>query len=130
MADLSTENIKTLEQTRQRLSHLTHSLASLENLLKSGALPPWYISLPYPSETLRNPLPAEARPDSGSRHTQDIPPIPRRHHIPKPQHCFNALCNPLPPLLISRRLPLSLIPRKNTRTAPGPDLAEEAGTGS
>lgn len=57
MADLNAENIKTLEQTRQRLSQLTHSLASLENLLKSGSLPPWYLFLPYFSQ-----LPLEAIP--------------------------------------------------------------------
>lgn len=125
MADLNPENIKTLEQTRQRLSQLTHSLASLENLLKSGTLPPWYLFLPYFSQP-----PLEAPPDPGSRHKQDISPISRRHHIPKPQHRFNALHNAFQSLLISRRLPLSLISRKNTRTAPWPDFAEEIGTRS
>ncbi|MCJ1466865.1 mediator of RNA polymerase II transcription subunit 8 [Pseudocyphellaria aurata] len=42
MATLSQQDLKILEQTRQRLSQLTNSLASLQqNILQSDPLPPW-----------------------------------------------------------------------------------------
>ena len=43
MTSLSPEDIKLLEQTRQRLSQLSNSLSSLQQqLLNSDPLPPWY----------------------------------------------------------------------------------------
>lgn len=43
MAELSPQDIKALEQTRQRLSQLTNSLGSLQqNILQADPLPPWY----------------------------------------------------------------------------------------
>lgn len=42
MATLSPQDLKILEQTRQRLFQLTNSLASLQqNILQSDPLPPW-----------------------------------------------------------------------------------------
>jgi mediator complex subunit MED8 len=42
---LSQDQVKVLEQTRQRLVQLTHSLGSLSaSLQQSDPLPPWYIS--------------------------------------------------------------------------------------
>ncbi len=42
MSTLTAADIKTLEQTRQRLSQLTSSLATLQNqILNSDPLPPW-----------------------------------------------------------------------------------------
>jgi hypothetical protein len=41
---LSQDQVKVLEQTRQRLVQLTHSLGSLAaSLQQSDPLPPWYI---------------------------------------------------------------------------------------
>ncbi|KAK3178154.1 hypothetical protein OEA41_000287 [Lepraria neglecta] len=42
MTTLTSQDIKTLEQTRQRLSQLTNSLASLQHLIETThPLPPW-----------------------------------------------------------------------------------------
>jgi mediator of RNA polymerase II transcription subunit 8 len=42
-ATLGPQDIKALEQTRQRLSQLMHSLSSLQNTIyQSDPLPPWY----------------------------------------------------------------------------------------
>lgn len=42
MATLSEQDLRILEQTRQRLSQLTNSLASLQqNIVQSDPLPPW-----------------------------------------------------------------------------------------
>lgn len=42
MATLTQQEIKTLEQTRQRLFQLSNSLASLQhNILQSDPLPSW-----------------------------------------------------------------------------------------
>ncbi|KAL9632709.1 MAG: hypothetical protein Q9164_005147 [Protoblastenia rupestris] len=42
MATLSAQDIKTLEQTRQRLAQLTSSLSNLQNqIINSDPLPPW-----------------------------------------------------------------------------------------
>lgn len=43
MATLTQDQIKVLEQSRQRLVHLTRSLGSLmTSLNQSDPLPPWY----------------------------------------------------------------------------------------
>lgn len=47
MTTLTPTDIKTLEQTRQRLSQLTNSLVSLQqSLLQSDPLPSWYNPFP------------------------------------------------------------------------------------
>lgn len=48
MATLNQDQIKVLEQTRQRLMQLTHSLGSLAaSLNQSDPLPSWYVMLYY-----------------------------------------------------------------------------------
>jgi mediator of RNA polymerase II transcription subunit 8 len=50
---LQQEDLKTLDQTRQRLSQLANNIASLKSDIQQGSpLPPWYLSSQHPSPRL------------------------------------------------------------------------------
>jgi hypothetical protein len=114
MASLNTDQIKVLEQSRQRLVQLTRSLGSLiTSLNQSDPLPPWLAQLP----------------DSNSKQTprltqppQVLPPIPSKHYLQQPPQRLRTALRPTHPPLNPRRLPRPRIPRpdasKYSRTAP------------
>jgi hypothetical protein len=73
MSQLTSDQIKVLEQSRQRLVQLTRSLGSLiASLNQSDPLPPWCAAPDY--DTTKPPEPGLTIP-------QVIPPVPSKHHF-------------------------------------------------
>ena len=71
---LGPQDIKALEQTRQRLSQLTNSLASLQRAITvTDPLPPWYTDMIISSNISTNCL-----------NIQDITSIPSYDYISAP----------------------------------------------
>jgi hypothetical protein len=136
MTTLTPTDIKTLEQTRQRLSQLTNSLASLQqSLLQSDPLPSWYNPFPLPPSPFPLPpspfpLPPHPHPQQTKLTTpptqQVLPDLPNHHPRSLPHLPLHPPHNQPAPPLRPNRLPPPLLPRPHPRSRAPTALAQEA----
>lgn len=97
MTTPSPDQIKTLEQSRQRLVQLTHSLGSLiTSLNQSDPLPSWCVLSNQASRIAPFISPASLSPTYKltklitTHMKQALPPIPSKHHLLKSSNPIDA----------------------------------------
>lgn len=82
MSSLTQDQVKALEQSRQRLVQLTHSLSSLiTSLNTSDPLPSWYLHRTSIATTTITTTRQRRKLLMRNEQIQVIPPIPSNHHL-------------------------------------------------